>query len=230
VSAPTVLRHNRADLALHQLRPALGSGPDAGAVVPPRPLLLLHGLGEAAPERAPRLTDGWPGPVFGLDFTGHGRSTVPRGGGYTAEILLGDVDAALAHLGQATVLGRGLGAYIALLVAGARPELVRGAVLADGPGLVGGGIRPGSPYVMAPPRPPTPTTPDPLALLELSRDVRPPDYVAEYVRQVMEGSGLDQPVVVAAVTRPEWLAAVVAEPGVLEAPVTEALARFAAVS
>ena len=55
---------------------------------------------------------------------------------------MGDVDAALAHLGPSTVLGRGLGAYIALLIAGARPDLVRGAVLADGPGLVGGGREP----------------------------------------------------------------------------------------
>ena len=55
---------------------------------------------------------------------------------------MGDADVALAHLGAATVLGRGLGAYVALLIAGARPHLVRGAVLCDGPGLAGGGIGP----------------------------------------------------------------------------------------
>ena len=54
---------------------------------------------------------------------------------------MADADAALAHLGPATVYGRGLGAYVALLIAGARPDLVRGAVLDDGPGLVGGGSR-----------------------------------------------------------------------------------------
>ncbi len=225
MSEPVLLRHNKAQLALHHLRPA-----PEGAGDPCRPLLLLHGLGEATPARAPQQCDGWPGPVAGLDLTGHGASTVPAGGGYTAEILLGDVDVALAHLGPVTVLGRGLGAYLALLAAGARPELVRGVVLADGPGLVGGGIRPGSPYVMGPPPSRRPGTPDPVALLELSRDVRPPDYAQEYVRQAMQGSGLEHPIVVAAVTRPEWLAAVVAEPGVVEAPVSEALARFADVT
>jgi pimeloyl-ACP methyl ester carboxylesterase len=228
VTTTVMLQHNRVELALHHLRPA--GGPRAGgAARTARPLLLLHGLGEATPERAPGATDTWPGPVLGLDFTGHGRSTVPVGGGYTAEILLADVDAALAHVGPVTVLGRGLGAYVALLIAGGRPDLVRGAVLADGPGIVGGGVRPGSPYVLAPPSGPPSTTPDPVALLELSRDVRPPDYAAEFVRQVMDGSGLDRPLVVSAVNRPEWLAAVVAEPGVIEAPVHEALERFAIV-
>ena len=122
---PTVeLRHNRVCLALHQLR-------DGGG----RPLLLLHGLGERTPDEPPTYVDTWAGPVFGLDFTGHGASTKPRGGGYTAEILMGDVDAALAHLGAVTILGRGLGAYIGLLAAGARADMVRGVVLADGPGL-----------------------------------------------------------------------------------------------
>ena len=101
------LRHNRVCLALHQLR--AGGG---------RPLLLLHGLGERTPDEPPTYVDNWAGPVFGLDFTGHGASTKPRGGGYTAEILMGDVDAALAHLGAVTILGRGLGAYIGLLAAG----------------------------------------------------------------------------------------------------------------
>ena len=44
----------------------------------------------------------WPGAVWGLDFTGHGASTVPVGGGYSAELLMGDADAALAELGPAT--------------------------------------------------------------------------------------------------------------------------------
>ena len=55
---------------------------------------------------------------------------------------MGDADAALAELGEVTLLGRGLGAWIALLAAGARPREVRGAILADGPGLAGGGSRP----------------------------------------------------------------------------------------
>jgi pimeloyl-ACP methyl ester carboxylesterase len=100
------LLHSRIELALHRLRDATG-----------RPLLLLHGLGERTPEVAPSECLAWPGPIYGLDFCGHGASGVPRGGGYTAEALMGDADTALRHLGQATVVGRGLGAYVALLLA-----------------------------------------------------------------------------------------------------------------
>ena len=132
-AAPRMLRHNRVDLALHELRPGDG-----------RPLLLLHGLGERSPADVPSWLDGWTGPVAALDFTGHGESTIPTGGGYTAELLLADADAALAALGQATVFGRGLGAYIALQLAGARPTDVVGAVLDDGPGLAGGATFPTS--------------------------------------------------------------------------------------
>jgi len=123
----TMLRHNKIDLALHRLSDGEGT-----------PLLLLHGLGEASPAAAPAWAADWPGPVAALDFTGHGSSTVPRGGGYSAEILLADADVALAELGTATIVGRGLGAYIALMLAGARPTQVRGALLRDGPGLSGG--------------------------------------------------------------------------------------------
>ncbi|HEX6421715.1 MAG TPA: hypothetical protein VFZ77_24645, partial [Acidimicrobiales bacterium] len=55
--------------------------------------------------------------------------------------------------------------------------------------------------------------PDPYALLELSRDVRPPDYATTYARQAATLSDLDTPLAVAAVVRPPWLAAVAAEPG-----------------
>jgi pimeloyl-ACP methyl ester carboxylesterase len=224
----TMLTHVRVQLALHELRAGEG-----------RPLLLLHGLGERTPDAVPEVALGWPGPVFGLDLTGHGRSSRSVGGGYTAEVLMADVDAALAHLGEATVLGRGLGAYVALLIAGARPTLVRGAVLADGPGLAGGGPAPHSPVVVAPPgalgdaeavdAELDPARPDPWALVELARDVRPDDYATTYVRQALELSGLDEPLAVAAVVRPPWLAAVAAEPGVVTEDVPAALARFAAV-
>ena len=198
------LRHGVVDLALHQLKDGEG-----------RPLLVLHGLGECSVggSNVASVYEPWPGPVFGLDFTGHGESTIPAGGGYTAEILMGDADAAIAHLGQVTILGRGLGAYIALLVAGARPEEVRGAILADGPGLAGGGSTPASPHV-ATVEPDALVPPDPWALVELTRDPRPPDYASTFLRQAVMFSGLDDPIVVTAVGRPAWLDEMLDEPGV----------------
>ena len=121
------------NLALHELRGGDG-----------RPLLLLHGLGERTPASGPATWPTGPGPVWGLDFTGHGDSTCPSGGGYTCEVLMGDADAALADLGPATIFGRGLGAYVGLLIAGARPSMVRGADPLRRPGLAGGGTGPAS--------------------------------------------------------------------------------------
>lgn len=216
----TMLRHARVDLALHLLR---GAAPGSAC----RPLLHLHGLGERAPELAPGLYDSWPGPVYGLDFTGHGASTVPKGGGYTCEVLMADVDTAVAHLGEVTVVGRGLGAYVAVLIAGARPRDVMGAVLRDGPGLVGGGIAPTSPHV-AFVDPATSGPPDPWAFAELTRDPRPPDYATSFVRQAAHFSPLAEPITVCGVGRPAWLEAVAAEPGVRVASLDDALATYAA--
>ena len=212
----TRLRHNRVELAVHELRP--GSG---------RPLLHLHGLGERSPSAVPDYLDAWPGPVHALDFTGHGASTVPQGGGYTAEVLLADVDCALRFLGEVTLFGRGLGAYIALLAAGARPDLVRGAVLCDGPGMAGGGTEPGSAHVLRLRIGEGAGPPDPYALAELAGDIRPPDYVIDFVRLAVAGAEVEQPIAVVAVNRPPWLAAVVAQPGVLTLPLPAALALYA---
>ena len=138
----TMLRHNKIDLALHHLRDATDPAS--------RPLLLLHGLGDHTPASVPDWVDSWGGAITGLDFTGHGASSIPSGGGYTAELLLGDADAALESLvdgspdGRITVLGRGLGAYIALQLAGARSNQVHGAIMLDGPGLAGGPTGPTS--------------------------------------------------------------------------------------
>lgn len=191
------LRHNRVDLALHELRGSDG----------PR-LLLLHGLGEQSPSAVPTWAESWPGAVWALDFTGHGASTIPNGGGYTAEVLMGDADAALEHLGPSTVLGRGLGGYVALLIAGARADAVRGAIIADGPGLFGGPSGPTSPALVSVP-PGATGPPDPFVLLELARDVRPPDYAATFARAAAEHSDLEEPIAVAAIGRPPWLDAVV---------------------
>jgi pimeloyl-ACP methyl ester carboxylesterase len=209
------LRHNRVELALHELGDAK-SGPA---------LLLLHGLGERTPTRVPLLCAAWPGRVFGLDFTGHGESSIPRGGGYTSEILMGDVDAALAHLASATLLGRGLGAYVALLAAGARPKLVHGAILSDGPGLAGGSARPGTPLIPMP-DPGALAPPDPFALVELAVDVRPPDYASSFVRQATQLSELERPISVCTLERPDWLRALLDEPGVQECELADALAYY----
>ena len=211
------LRHNKIELALHELRPGAG-----------RPLLLLHGLGERSPECVPPELAGWPGPVFALDLTGHGASTVPRGGGYTAEILMADADTALQKLGSATLVGRGLGAYVALLLAGGRPHQVRGAILRDGPGLAGGGSGATSaciPHVDAH----APAPPDPFALAELSRDIRPRDYAAVFARQATQRSGLDPALFVCALERPDWMAAVCEEVGVEVSALPAALAACASI-
>ncbi len=120
-----IVRHGRSELAVHQLRD--GTGPAA---------LVLHGLAEDSRCVLGQLVaEGWPGGVvWALDFLGHGSSTRPPGGGYTCESLMADADAALREIGPSTVLGRGLGAYIAVLIAGARPDLVRGAVCATARG------------------------------------------------------------------------------------------------
>ena len=223
VSAPvTWLRHNRIDLALHHLRTGSGGG---------RPLLILHGLGESAPTGVPAWADSWPGDIAALDFTGHGESTVPRGGGYTAELLLGDADAALAALtaddpgATITVVGRGLGAYIALQLAGARAERIRGTILVDGPGLAGGPTGPSSQSFFS--LETDGSAPDRYALVELGRDLRPPDYATSFVRLAVAGSDLDEPIAVSCVFHPEWMEAVVHEPGVDELPLDEALAKYA---
>lgn len=220
----TMLRHNKIDLALHRLRDA--TDPSA------RPLLLLHGLGDQTPAATPEWVDLWGGAITGLDFTGHGASSIPQGGGYTAELLLGDADAALAALvaespdGRITVLGRGLGAYIGLQLAGARASQVHGAIVLDGPGLAGGPTGPTSQSFFS--LPPSTVTPDPYALVELGRDLRPPDYVRSFVQLAIAGSELDEPIAVCSVFRPDWLDAVAGEHGVMDVPLAEALESYAA--
>ncbi len=210
------LTHHRTTLALHELRSGVG-----------HPLLLLHGLGEQSPTSIPALVNEvWPGPVFALDFTGHGQSTMPVGGGYSAEVLMADADTALAEIGPATVLGRGLGAYIALLIAGARPELVLGAILCDGPGMTGGPTGPSSASLVDTPRGHI-GPPDPWALVELSRDVRPGDYAASFARHAVESSAVNEPITVCARWHPEWLKATLDQHGVVDTSLDRALANYA---
>ncbi|HYZ91970.1 MAG TPA: alpha/beta hydrolase [Actinomycetota bacterium] len=206
------LTHGRITLALHPLKEGDG-----------RPLLHLHGLGLRSPDVLPDDLSSWPGPVYALDFTGHGASTIPTGGGYTPEVLMGDVDAAIQHLGEVTLIGRGLGAYIALLAAGGRPDAVRGAILCDGPGIAGGGPSPGTPQV-ARVDPDAPSPPDPWALAELSKDVRPPDYAVDFAQ--LASTNAHNPFAIVAKARPDWLTAVAEEVGATPTTLEEALRSY----
>ena len=153
-----------------------------------------------------------------------------RGGGYTAEILLADADAALGALTvddperAITVLGRGLGAYIALLLAGAGRRWCTARSWPTGPGSPAG--RPGRRRRASSRSRPMARTPDPYVLVELGRDLRPPDYAASFVRLALAGSPLDEPIAVSAVVRPEWLDAVANEHGVMDVSLAEALAAY----
>jgi pimeloyl-ACP methyl ester carboxylesterase len=125
------LQHARVRLALHRLQ--------AGKAGSGTPLLLLHELaGSAADWKVADLA--WSGPVYALDSSGHGHSGRLQGGAYVPERWCADADLALAALGDdAWIAGAGVSAYVALLLAGARPSQVRGAVLLPGRGLEGGG-------------------------------------------------------------------------------------------
>jgi len=171
------LHNARVALALHTLRAGEGL-----------PLLLLHELGGSAADFRGEPPP-WPGPVRALDLSGHGHSGRVYGGGYYPELWAADADAALATLGEAVVLGAGLGAYVALLLAGGRPEQVRCAALCPGAGLAGGGSAPRFPPDVLPPdiettaraqglQPASRT--DAAALVCQDVYVRPPDYAARF--------------------------------------------------
>lgn len=194
------VQHGRVSLALH----ALGAGSrssTASRAGDGRALLCLHALrGRAADWQ--HHAAAWPGPVYALDFSGHGDSAWLRGGAYSPELLAGDADAALARLGEACLAGAGLGAYVALLVAGARPGQVPGALLLAGPGLAGAGAEPdpqrapdaGWRRALDAIRTPLAERPgsDPLLAL-LETDFRPPDYAEAFAARaqrllLLEGS------------------------------------------
>jgi len=213
----TFLEHVRSRLALHELRDGQG-----------HPLLILHGLGERSPFAAPEVVQGWRGPIFALDFTGHGASSVPVGGGYTCEALMSDADAVLAELGPVTLLGYGLGGYVGLLLFGSRPTEIKGLVIEDGPGLDGGGGRPTSPRLLhVSVSDLDGSTPDPWAMAELASDIRPPSYAADHVRQIEALSELELAISVTSLGRPEWLTAILESPVVVESDAATALSTFA---
>ena len=210
------LDHVRSKLALHELRGGDG-----------QPLLILHGLGEQSPSAVPISLEQWAGPVFALDFTGHGQSSVPLAGGYTCEALMSDADAVLAELGPLTLMGYGLGGYVGLLLFGSRPKEINGLIIADGPGLDGGGDKPTSPQLLHVKATDLDgSTPDPWALAELASDVRPRDYAADHVRQIETLAGLDVAIVVGSLGRPAWLSEITTSPVVTDGDVSVGLSTF----
>lgn len=123
----------RHEVALHTIHDAPGT-----------PLLLLHALGGSSADwGADGGADGgagesaWPGPVYALDFAGHGESSWLVGGGYSPEFFAADADKVVAETGPCHVAGAGIGAYVALLLAGARPNDVAAALLLPGKGVAG---------------------------------------------------------------------------------------------
>jgi pimeloyl-ACP methyl ester carboxylesterase len=168
----------RSEVALHELR--AGAGPT---------LLALHALGGSSRDFT-ALAAHWPGRVLALDFAGHGDSDWTRGGSYTPELYAADADSALPETGEVHLAGAGLGAYVALLLAGTRPARVASALLLPGRGLDGAGAAPSlEPAAVArrnqialgllastsAGRPAF----DPMAVL-CELDPRPPDYARQY--------------------------------------------------
>ena len=181
------LVHGRVELGLHELQ--AGSGPS---------LLLLHGLWGSSADWGPEV-EAWPGAAYALDLSGHGSSGRLVGGSYSAEIFAGDADAALARIGPAVVAGAGLGAYVALLLAGARPDQVSAALLLPGVGLEGGGPLPY--YLTSGARRASPVHEPPAGsdrfLAACATDVRPPDYARSFGerarRLLLAENGSDRP-------------------------------------
>lgn len=191
------IQQGRIELELRQL--ADGEGTAA---------LLLHQLYGSSADWAGDAIP-WRGPVYALDLAGHGRSGWNKGGAYTPELLACGADEALKQLGEAALVGRGVGAYIALLLAGARPEVIPGALLLPGRGLEGGGS---VPHFAEPRNLVDSATPrqdsDPL-LNFLEVDVRPIDYVEPFAHRAQELVLLEDDT-----PRPPWWNAVRAFPGV----------------
>lgn len=182
------VRHGHIELAVHELRYGAGL-----------PLILVHELGSDSSAWALDSID-WPGPVLGVDLSGHGASARLKGGCYMPEYWAADVDAVLLHRGAAALLGAGVGAYVALLAAAARSEQVPIVGLVGGEGLVGGGTAPDldsdiysmfiQPQTLA-----YASGADP-QVRRTNSLIRPPDYVAplaaHIARIVMADAGAQQ--------------------------------------
>jgi hypothetical protein len=212
------IRHARVSLELHEFQRGNGLA-----------LLLLHALFGSSADWG-EISRAWPGPIYALDFCGHERSDWLVAGGYTPELLAADADCALARIGDAALLGAGLDAYVAVLLAGARHDRIPGALLLPGPGLAGGGASP--PFD----KPDTALGPfgasergsgayDPMVSV-LDRDVRPVDYVEPFAhaarKLLLIEDGAEPP--------PWWQAVRQAPNADVVADLTLALARLGAIS
>jgi pimeloyl-ACP methyl ester carboxylesterase len=217
------IAHGDIGLALHELR---APGSDTGAA--PR-LLLVHGLGGSSRDWLARDADAfaaWPGSILAIDLAGHGESDTRPGGAYTPELCAGDVDAALAVLGPCHLAGEGLGAYVCLLVAAARRDLVPATLLLPGAGLAGGGALPGigSTVELVGTARRSAGEADPLTRA-CALDIRPVDYAQAFAvsaRAVLVARGVEP--------EPPWWQAVLETPGVrsVAADRAEAIAALAA--
>lgn len=182
------LQHGRVPLRLHALREHDPDDREAHGTRRVPTLLLLHALGGSSADWGSEV-EAWPAPVYAIDFSGHGDSGWLPGGGYTPEWFASEADCALAELDtNICEAGVGLGAYAALLLAGARPDQVLGALLLPGSGLAGGGSLPdfkdsGPPRdpLLRPPGPPADESTDPL-VFSCDCDIRPVDYAEEFAR------------------------------------------------
>ncbi|MDQ6897990.1 MAG: alpha/beta hydrolase [Actinomycetota bacterium] len=97
-------------------------------------LLLIHGTSSNAlywTRLARYLGDRR---VVALDLRGHGRSAHPESG-YSVEEMAADAARAVDRLGleHSLLVGHSFGVAVALQLASARPNLITGAVLVDGP-------------------------------------------------------------------------------------------------
>ena len=190
---------------------------------------LLHLHGSACVRRTTCRSTSSRGPVaiYALDFTGHGDSTSPKGGGYTPELLMGDVDAAINHIGDVRRSSDAASARTSRC--SRRPRATTRCAArscATGPACRVGARPPGRrPSSRVDPSAPVP--PDPFALAELSKDVRPPDYAVDFVRLVLAHTQTPNPIAVCAKARPEWLTAVLDELGAAPVTIAEALRLFA---
>jgi pimeloyl-ACP methyl ester carboxylesterase len=197
----TRLQHGRVSIELHRLKPAKG-----------QPLLLLHALGESA-ETWPASALVWShGPIYALDFAGHGKSGHLRGGAYYPEYFLADADLALAQMAEPCVLvGAGIGAYVALMLAGSRADRVSAALLLEGAGLEGGGSSPdhgseaqdieGFETFIETASIDYAASTDPLVAL-CERDLRPVDYVTSFAEAARPM--LFSPRVGREISAPDW--------------------------